>query len=190
MSFDPNVIPPEDRSKAHTQEHIERYKRSRDVCRVHNPTNSDYILYNDKKFSNEQWVIPANTKDLGKGKGNADVPRFVADRYITKMGKKLIYQKSEREWEKIKKNYRREEWGTYEERLAIKTNDQSQWDEITPKLFIGVVERYQMNEPEIEEQEQTKQTFSRGSSTLERLGIADMEIDLESSKQDLIDQIS
>lgn len=194
MPFNINVIPPDQRSPAHIAQHVEFYKRSMDTCRVHNPTDEDFVVYHDRNFSNEQWIVSSKNKDKGKGKGNADVPRYIAYRFLRQMGGKLIQEKSKREWDKIKGKYRREEWGMYEERLAIKTSDQSQWDEIIPKLFLGVVSRYQMNEPEEPERQEVKKTFSKAEAALENLGITDMEIGLNSdqtqqAKEDLINQV-
>lgn len=188
MAFDLNAVPPGDRSPAQMTAHLEMYKRSMDTIRVHNPTDEDYIVYNDRKVTNEQYVIPNKNRDVGYGKGNMHVFRYIADRYVNKMGTKMIMQIAKEDWDKQKLKYRREEWGTYEERLAIKPNDPKQWEKIAPQLFLGVVSRYQMNEPEPLEQTPEKSYNSRAEAALERLGIADQQI--EEAKDEFINSIT
>lgn len=191
MPFNINPIPPGDRSKTHVAAHLELYKESLDTIRVHNPSDEDFTVYWDRMQSNEQYVIPNKNRDIGMGKGNADVPRYVANSYIDRMGSKMIQAISKEDWDKQKQNYRREEQGVYEERLAIRINDPKQWDKVLPQLWVGVVKRYQMNEPEpAPEQQKNVANVSRSQAALERLGINDMEIGIiEDAKNDFINQI-
>lgn len=183
--FDMNVIPPENRNKAQVAAHLEIWRRSQDICRVHNPTDEDFVVYNDRQVTNERWVIPAQTKDIGPGKGNKDVPRYIAERYLDKMGGKLIQEKSKAHWEIEKTKYRLEERGQMEERLAIRVTDKREWDIITPMLFLGVVKRYEDTQDYVPEppSEPKKPTFSSASSALDRLGLADAEVGFNSQDE-------
>lgn len=195
MAFNPPIAP-EERTKEHVAVHFEMYKRTQDVIRIHNPTDEDFIVYNDRMVTNEQWVIPNKNQDLGKGKGNFDVPRYIALRYLDQMGKKLIGEKSRREWNKIKDQYRTDERGSIEERVAIKLTDATEWKKVTPKLWIGVVKRYQAgNMAPIKEKEEKKITFSKGEEALADLDLIDAEIgaidsNQEEAKESFIEQIS
>lgn len=192
--FDINAIPPSNRSKEQVQAHLEIYKKTQDIVRVHNPTQEDFIVYNDRMVTNEQWLIPNKDRDMGKGKGNVDVPRYIALRYLNQMGTKLIGEKSKREWDKIKGQYRADERGQMEGRLAIRLNDKKEWEKITPKLWLGVVKKFQEgNISVMQEVEPKKQTFSRGEAALEELDIIDRELetgDVEQSKNEFINKIT
>lgn len=195
-TFNLNAIPPQQRTKEHVQAHMELYKKTQDIIRVHNPTSEDFIVYNDRMVTNEQWVIPNKDRDMGAGKGNFDVPRYIARRYLDHMGKQLIQEKSKREWEKIKGQYRADERGEMEGRLAIKMNDLSEWKKITPKLWLGVVQRYTGgNMPAVQEVERKPQAGTKFDAALEELELSDYELkvgkdEIENNKQSLIDQIT
>ncbi len=197
MAFDVNVIPAEARTKEQIALHIERYKRTQDTIQVYNPTDEDYVVWNDRKVTNERWTIPNKGKDIGVGKGNNNVPRFVAERYLKKMGQRLIQEISKADWEEKKLAYPLEQRGMYEERLAIKVNDRKQWDKLTPILWKGVVERYQgdawMDE---EEKKDIKPGLTPSEAALERLelldkelGVGEPEAGIEDRKQQLADQL-
>ncbi len=173
--------------------HKELYMRTMDTWRVHNPTDKDFVVYNDRMISNEKWVVPNQNKDIGKGKGNQDVPAFVMRRYLNKMGIELLNDKIKKDWDERKQQFRLEERGKFEETLALKTNDPKLWDEITPLLVVKMVQRYGGDDIFEEEpiQEQRDSTLSEGEQALARLGLEKKEFeDLEDSKNELMDQIS
>lgn len=185
MSFNPSVIPPESRNPKHIAEHVELYKRTMDTFRVHNPTDEDCIVWNDRLVTGERWVIPSSKRDVGVGKGNLDVPRYIMMRYLETMGTKMIQEKSKKEWDKLKVKYRREEWGQYEERLAIRTNDPKEWDLITPKLVLRMVSRYQEEMFDAVEPEKPKEpTYSPAEASLQRLDMIDNEIGIQDAPTD------
>lgn len=64
----------------------EMYRQSEDMIRVFNPTNSDYIVLWDKW----QHIVPAQNKDIGWGKGQKSVKRYIASKYYKEMGQKLF----------------------------------------------------------------------------------------------------
>lgn len=193
MPLDLNVIPESSRSKEAMAIHKELYMRTMDTWRVHNPTDKDFVVYNDRMISNEKWVVPNQNKDIGKGKGNQDVPAFVMRRYLNKMGIELLNDKIKKDWDERKQQFRLEERGKFEETLALKTNDPKLWDEITPLLVVKMVQRYGGDDIFEEEpiQEQRDSTLSEGEQALARLGLEKKEFeDLEDSKNELMDQIS
>lgn len=176
--FDINAIPPNARSKQSIAAHLELYNRTQDIIRVHNPTENDFIVYNDRRFANERYVIPNKDKDIGYGKGNNDVPRFIAQRFVDKLGIEMISKIIAEDWDKKKLKFRIEERGQMEERLALRSSDPKLWEDVTKKLWIGVVKRYQgdmIEEPEAKAPR--KQYSSPAEETLDRLGINDIEIE-------------
>lgn len=201
MSFTIDVIPPSARNAKSIAAHKELYDRTMDVIRVHNPTDNDFAVYNDRRFSNETYVIPNKNKDIGYGKGNNDVVRYIAQRYVDKMGMEMINDKIKKDWDKKKMAYRLEERGQMEERYALKSNDPKLWDEVIKELWIGVVKRYQSDVfEEPEPMTPRKEYGSSAEEALDRLRLVDSEIgvqtDLETStsqldknKQDFIESI-
>lgn len=125
------------------QYHRETYARSLDVICVHNTTENDFIFWDDKYGQKSQRVmVPNRYKDIGKGKGNQYLPRYLAERYVKKMIVHLITEKSAKEWEKIKDQYRIDEQRKYEGQLALRTNNKAEWEALMPKLWLGLVEKY------------------------------------------------
>jgi hypothetical protein len=178
MAFDLNSVPPNARSKQSIAAHLEIYERTQDVIRVHNPTDKDFIVYNDRRFANERYVIPNKDKDIGYGKGNNDVLRFIAQRFVDKLGNEMIAKIIADDWAKKKGKFRLEEQGQMEERLALRSSDPKLWEDITKKLWIGVVKRYQgemIDEPEAKGPR--KEYTSSSEEALDRLGMTDMEIE-------------
>ena len=123
--------------------HREAYARSLDTICVQNITMEDFILWDDKFGPRQQRVmVPALDKDIGKGKGKQHLPRYLAERYTNQIIVQLINDRSAEEWEKVKGQYRTDEQRKYEEKMALRTNDQGLWKEYLPQIWLGFVERY------------------------------------------------
>lgn len=177
MSFDQNAIPPNARSKTQIAAHLELYNRTQDTVRVHNPSQEDFIVYNDRRFANERYVIPNATRDIGFGKGNNDVPRFIALRFVDKMGMEMITKMIKEDWDKKKGKYRLDEQGVMEERLALRSSDPKLWEKVTKELWVGVVKRYQNDIIEdLEPVAPRKEYGSDAEAALDRLDMFDSEI--------------
>lgn len=176
--IDLNVIPASNRNKASIALHVEIYNRTMDTVRVHNPTDKDFMVYNDRRFSNEQYQVPNKNRNIGFGPGMNDVPRFIALRFVDKLGMEMISEIIKDDWDKKKGKFRLEEQGQMEERLALRSSDPKIWEDITKQLWIGVVKRYQgevYEEPEA--REPRKEYGSTAEETIARLEMNDTEID-------------
>lgn len=186
MSFNIDVIPADSRSKASIAAHVELYSRTQDTVRVHNPTDEDFIVYNDRRMTNERYSIPNKTKDIGYGPGNNDVPRFIAMRFVDKLGMEMINQKIQEDWNKKKGKFRLEEQGQMEERLALRSSDPKLWEEVTKQLWLGVVKRYQSDTllDDVEDRPERKEYGSSAEETLDRLGMVDAEIGVDQRQVD------
>lgn len=185
MTFDIGAIPPNNRSKQAIAAHLELYNRTQDVVRVHNPTDNDFIVYNDRRFANERYVIPSKDKDIGYGKGNNDVPQFIAVRYLDKMGMELISVMIKEDWDKKKGKFRLEEQGVMEERLALRSNDPKLWDKVTPLLWKGIIKRFQgdlIEEPEAKTPH--REYGSMAEESLARLKMDDADMGVAHSEVD------
>jgi len=205
MPLELGAIPANARNPKQIQAHKELYDRTQDVVRVHNPTSEDFIVHNDRRFSNERYLIPASTRDIGFGKGNNDVPRFIALRYVDKMGIERINVLIKKDWDVKKMKFRLEERGQMEERLALRTNDPEMWKNVVKELWIGVVKMYQSEMIEEPVAPETRREFgSIAEETLNALGMVDTEIGVpdgtppiletpatvDQNKENLINQIS
>lgn len=179
MSFDMGPIPAASRSRKAIAAHLELYNRTQDVVRVHNPTDEDFIVHNDRRFSNEMYSIPNVNKDIGFGKGNNDVPRFIGMRFVDKLGMEMIAKLIKDDWDKKKGKFRLEEQGQMEERLALKSTDLKLWEDVTKKLWLGVVKRYQGEMIEDPEPIAPRKEYgSAAEEALDRLEMQDAEIGL------------
>ena len=175
--FDVSAIPPDARNKRSIAAHLEMYNRTMDTVRVHNDTKEDFVINNDKRVSNEKYVVPSKDRDIGFGRGNNDVPRFIAMRYLDKMGNLLLADIIKKDWDVKKTKFRLEERGTMEERLALRSTDPKLWDEITKKLWIGVVSRYQEAVAEEPIEREPSRRYSTASEeALSRLDMVDSEV--------------
>lgn len=138
-----------------------QYQRSLDTIRVHNLRATDFVFWFDRYGPQaKQYVIPNRQKDIGFGKGNQHLPRYAAELYTRKIIQKTIIEKSEREWDKEKKNYRKDEWHKEEGKQAIRFNNKHEWKELFPKIWLGVVERY--TNPNVLTQSEVKRNVKTG----------------------------
>lgn len=189
MPFDPNVMPSTGRSPAAMAAHIELWKRSEDIWQVYNPTDTDFIVYFDRRRSNQKWVVPAKNKDVGHGKGRQNMPQYAMVLYRDKMGIELINAKSKEEWDKKKMEFRLEDRSKMEEAHALRTNNPEEWEKIIPVIVKGVVSRFGGDDVEelLEEAPPSDMTMSVGDQAMARLGMSDM--DIEQNKQNLLEEI-
>jgi hypothetical protein len=64
----------------------EMYRKSQDLIRVYNPTSEDYTLDWDKF----KHIVPHKDKDMGWGKGQRVMYRYLAEKYVREIKNKLI----------------------------------------------------------------------------------------------------
>ena len=153
----------------------EKTARSLDTICVHNPTDQDVVFWSDKYGpSASKTIIPASTKDIGFGKGNAHIPRYKAERYTEDAIIKIINSISDAKWAKDSKVYRtRDEKLAHAESEQIRTTDAKLWEEYFPKIWLGVVEKFgNLDLPEPSD-ERPVDTGSAFGDVLKRTGLAD-----------------
>ena len=203
MPFNLNSVPVEGRTPAQIKQHLELYNRSQDICLVHNPDDTEYTFFYNRRFNPNPYIVPAKDKDIGFGPGNLQIRRYLAKIYVEKKGEQMINAISKADWDEKKLNYRLEERGQMEERLALRTNNKELWRKITPKLFLGVVSRTEeeLGTGTVEPEKQVDNTMSNAAQIMEELGLNDKEIsqaheaqqteisDEDRRKQDLINAI-
>ena len=203
MPFNLNSVPVEGRTPAQIKAHLDLYNRSQDICLVHNPDDTEYTFFYNRRFNPNPYIVRAKDKDIGFGPGNLQIRRYLAKIYVEKKGEQMINAISKADWDEKKLNYRLEERGQMEERLALRTNNKELWRKITPKLFLGVVSRTEeeLGTGTVEPEKQVDNTMSNAAQIMEELGLNDKEIsqaheaqqteisDEDQRKQDLINAI-
>lgn len=155
----------------------EQTARSLDTICVHNPTSEDVIIWNDKYGpAASKTLIPKAQKDIGYGKGNAHVPRYIAKRYSRDMIERLITDIADKDWEKKKEKYRTlDETIQHADKVSIRTNDAPLWKELAPKIWIGLVEKFGGTALPDPPEEAPVYSGSPLDDALNELGIADKE---------------
>ncbi len=63
-------------------DHREMARKANDLIRVYNPTDDNFTITWD---TTSRFVVPAKDTDMGDGKGQRVLPRYIALRYVTKM---------------------------------------------------------------------------------------------------------
>lgn len=164
-------------SQASEQYKREKTARSLDVICVHNPTEEDRIFWYDKHGpASVKTPVPNKNKDIGFGKGNAHIPRYLAEIYTEDMITKIINSISDAAWAKRKKELRllpKNEMLQIAEQEPIRTNDRALWDEWFPKIWLGVVKKFgNLDLPEPSE-DRPIDTGSAMNDTLQKSGLAD-----------------
>lgn len=170
---------------------LEMVAKSLDTIRVHNPTLEDFVIWNNRSQTNgipaQKWTIPSVNKDVGYGKGNLDLPRFAAKKYIKGMTTLIINREWEVEWEKLKKKYRRDEWERVEQRMTPKTNDLKKMEEILPTLWVGLVHEQEIPEDALEDN-RVEQPKSGLEGLMDKMGLNQKII--ESTKEEFAEAIN
>ncbi len=119
--------------------HREQNRRKYDIIRVKNPTPSDFYVEYD---TNQHQRFPANS--------TVDVPRYIAERYITHMKDHIIHTMAQEKHDKEMLERRKkglpefqskydEQHMTYEAANYPKTNDIALITPIIEELWVGLV---------------------------------------------------
>lgn len=131
--------------------HREMYRKSLDKIRVYNPTEQDHVVV----WDGFKHVIPSKHKDMGWGKGERVVDRYIAEKYCRDMKNKLIYEQGEEFVEKLIERATEDmrikyQTDPYEkQRLynqAPSINDEKLIKKIYDTLWLGVEEKFGIDE--------------------------------------------
>lgn len=170
--------------------HAELERSKNDTIRVHNPTMEEFILEYDRVRTNTSWVFPPANKDqFGVGRGNRDVPKYIAIMFMEKMTDVLVDREAKKEWEKKKKNYgTRDNIAKEEERhlMGFRRNEEKK-DIYRKQIWIGLVAR-QGDMISTKEDSYTDPGKTPLESAMERLGLDEMVV--SQNLDDLIQEVS
>lgn len=129
----------------------EMYRKSMDSIRVYNPTNKDFVV----EWDGFKHIVPASTKDVGFGKGQRVLARYLAEKYVRDMRTQIINQENEKAVQAMIDDAPYELKSKYEtdpyERQRLwdrqpRTDDPKKTKEIFKTLWMGVEERYGLDQ--------------------------------------------
>lgn len=169
----------------------QKQREANDIIRVHNPTSDDYVVHWGKADVNTPYIIPKAQKDDGYGRGNRDVPRYIARKFIKEMSQKLMNRKAKKTWDKIyeDRDYKPSDYVAKEEERAIGRilKDKELWSEMRSKCLVGLVRKHgdDLKEPEPFQPENTRK--SEVDKMLEEIPTVD---ELDKKKQKLTQEIA
>jgi len=155
----------------------QRRMRSLDIIRVHNTTSEDFVFWSDKLgVAPKKTIVPKAQKDIGKGRGNNDLPRYLAQRFTKKLIEQIITKRANQQLKDIRDRDRRLPRGERlqsEETEVVRTNDTITWEDLFPKIWLGVIEKYGGEDIFDPGDGMPEVTGNSLQDTMENLGIAD-----------------
>lgn len=134
----------------------EMYRKSMDSIRVYNPTQKDFVV----EWDGFKHIVPSSKKDVGFGSGQKVFARYLANKYAKDMKDHLINTKNEEEVKAMIEDAPRDlrakyESDPYERRVLYdrvpRTDDPKRIKEIFEVIWMGVEERYGMDQAEADE---------------------------------------
>ena len=154
----------------------ERERQAQDIYRVHNILMDDYVVKWDLSRTNTPWLIPAANKDsFGAGRGNRDVPFYIALKFMKEVVDIKIMEDAKKEWDKLRKEYSKtDQVAREEERLMTNfLRDERRRDEYRKRIWLGLIQRHgdQIRERQVDQV--TDRTKPAELQALERLGLND-----------------
>jgi len=128
----------------------EMYRSSMDLIRVYNPTDEDFsIIWGEFKH-----VVPNKNKDIGYGKGQRVVQRYLAMWYLKHMADHIINQKQDAELRKVHAQLEKEGVEDsllkanqlVERKRELRTDNQEEIKKIAEVIWLGLEERFGLDE--------------------------------------------
>jgi hypothetical protein len=126
--------------------HKELARYRKDLIMVHNITDVDYICY----WDGEPHRVPGMNKDMGHGKGNRPLPRYIAEKYVVEMKDKLINEMQDNKLIELKNSLRKRGAtdvvynanDILERSGEFRTNNPTLINDLFDKLWLGVYEEF------------------------------------------------
>jgi hypothetical protein len=143
----------EDRNNAILRE---MQRTSLDLIRIYNPTDKDFVIL----WDGFKHIVPSKNKDIGYGKGQRVVQRYLAMWYLKHMTDQIITEAQDNKLKDIRKKY--EDAGMedallkanleVERNREMRTDNETEVKRIAEIIWLGIEEKYGMDM-----QEETKQ---------------------------------
>lgn len=126
----------------------EMERKAQDRIRVYNPTEEDTTVI----WGGLGFVIPAKNKDLGHGRGQQILPRYIAKKYCIEMTTKILGQrltKAVQDANQLRAERGQPKMNHWEERLnfeaPFRTDNPEARRAILPLLWLGIEEEFGMD---------------------------------------------
>lgn len=128
----------------------EMERKAQDRIRVYNPTEENFtVLWGGLGF-----IIPAKHMDMGHGKGQLILPRYIAKNYVTKMTTNILGHKlvqAVKDANALRAERGQPAMNHWEERLnfeaPFRTDNEEARRNLIPLLWLGVEEEFGMEAP-------------------------------------------
>lgn len=128
----------------------EMFRTSMDLIRVYNPTDEDFTI----QWGEFKHIVPSKNKDVGYGKGQRVVQRYLAMWYLKHMTDKIINNKQD---EYLRETHARlEKEGVedallkanqlVERRRELRTDNPEEIKKIAEVIWLGIEERFGMDQ--------------------------------------------
>lgn len=160
----------------------EMERRSLDTFMVYNPTDEDYMLEWDRRYTR----IPNKNKNLGFGNGKMELPRYQMEKYAREMKDKLINKEADQQLQALKEKMMKA--GVQDvvlnanlelERGRMSRTDNQELIEKWYKVVIlGLVREYGMDLPDEIKTQKADPTKTQEEQVLERLTQRYVEADI------------
>lgn len=153
--------------------HREMYRLSQDDCMIFNPTDTDFYI----EWEGYRHLVPNKYKDIGFGKGQREVKRYLAIWYCNHMKDQLINERGAKEAQELIERRRTQGKEDFRDKYVenkeiwdkvAKTNDPNLLGEIMPGLFLGVTREFG---DDFEIESNTPETKSTAEKILDELAV-------------------
>ena len=124
----------------------EMQRTSQDLIRIYNPTDKDFIIL----WDGFKHPVPSKNKDIGYGKGQRVVQRYLAKWYLKHMTDQIINEIQDMKLAELKEKYDKAgvEDGLLKAHLevernrSVRTDNETEIKRISEIIWLGVEERY------------------------------------------------
>lgn len=130
----------------------EMQRTSLDKIRIYNPTDTDFTIM----WDGFKHVVPNKNKDVGFGKGQRVVERYLALWYLKHMTDHIINEKQQKRLDELKEKYEKAGVEDYlvkanmqlESNKSVRTDNEAEVKRIAEIIWLGIEERYGMDDKE------------------------------------------
>jgi len=140
--------------------HNEQRRKSQDLIRVFNPTDEDYVLIWDEGGAQSKFIIPNQNKDMGWGKGQRVMQRYLAQKYTREIITKIINTRQDVKLEELKKKLQKQgatniPFNANSELMStqgVRTDDPQVRQPLEDIIWMGIEEEFGMDREIIQPQ--------------------------------------
>lgn len=155
----------------------ELQRKANDEIMVHNFKEESYFV----KWGGNYFEVPGRDKDMGYGKGNMVLVRYLAMKYCREMTDKLILEESAKIVAKAKEKYTGNFFPAEEERIALRTDNKDLRKRYLKVLWLGLHRKFGLDE--LPEQVVGLEPKRKDTRSLDEQLIEEMQTEAEKAKE-------